>query len=527
MATCCTAAALEIRGYNSDDINGNQKWLLHIPGQWYWGSPPYFNPNFTTFDATKLRAIGWPEHPTEWTRQIALVSPRHAVYATHYTLGAAWQINFLGSDGLQHAVGIESQVPIVNSQNQATDLMLVTLSAPVTAAGITPFKVLNLASEAAYLHKPLLVCGSFVVAGTTEVQGFTTPSNDPGFDTTRFLYFDYDRNATTDALHRCNVRPGDSGGPVFVMENGEPAIVGTISSYDDLSPANGLENGPIFRSYMSSLPSYLPQLDALMDPQGYHMKRFYPATTTLGTSASAPSPLRQMKPGSISITTSNSGAAMAHNVSISITFPTAPTSVSGAGWICEASTPLVWTCRRGGIANAASHSLTVSWNSLTAVENLQLMVVQSYDGGGAITTNPNLPITQSYASWINGVADTSFNADPDQDGISNLIEYAFGGSPSQAAALTSDGRSLRPVLQKTMSNLLVHYPLRTDAAARGLTETLEFSTDMRTWSSILPVGASTSLAAYSPVAAGFAEATVTLPLSGLAYFVRVRVILAE
>ncbi len=278
---------------------------------------------------------------------------------------------------------------------------------------------------------------------------------------------------------------------------------------------------------MSSLPSYLPQLDALMDPQGYHMKRFYPATTTLGTSASAPSPLRQMKPGSISITTSNSGAAMAHNVSISITFPTAPTSVSGAGWICEASTPLVWTCRRGGIANAASHSLTVSWNSLTAVENLQLMVVQSYDGGGAITTNPNLPITQSYASWINGVADTSFNADPDQDGISNLIEYAFGGSPSQAAALTSDGRSLRPVLQKTMSNLLVHYPLRTDAAARGLTETLEFSTDMRTWSSILPVGASTSLAAYSPVAAGFAEATVTLPLSGLAYFVRVRVILAE
>ncbi|MEO8614594.1 MAG: hypothetical protein ABI600_05585 [Luteolibacter sp.] len=527
MATCCTASALEIRGYNSDDINGNQKWLLHIPGQWLWGSPPYVNPAFTTFDATKLRAIGWPEHPTDWTRQIALVSPRHAVYATHYTLGADWQINFLGSDGLQHAVGIESQVPIVNSQNQPTDLMLVTLSAPVTATGITPFKVLNLANEAAYLHKPLLVCGSFVLASTSEIQGFTTLSNDPGFDTTRFIYFDYDRNATTDVLHRCNIRPGDSGGPVFVMENGEPAIVGTISSYDDLSPANGLENGPVFRNYVSSIPSYLPQLDASMDAQGYHMKRFYPAVTTLGTNVTAGAPLRQMKPGSISITTANSGAATAHNVVLSLTFPTVPTSVSGAGWICESSTPLVWTCRRGGIANAAGSSLTVSWNSLPVVGNLQLTAVQSYDGGGVITTNPSLPITQSYASWINGVADTSFNADPDRDGISNLIEYAFGGSPSQSAALTPDGRSLRPVLEKMASNLLIHYPLRTDAAARGLTETLEFSADMRSWSNTLPVGASTSLAAYSPVAAGFAEATVTLPLNGQAYFVRVRVTLAE
>ena len=527
MATCCTAAALEIRGYNSDDINGNQKWLLHIPGQWYWGSPPYPNPSFTTFDATKLRAIGWPEHPTDWTRQIALVSPRHAVYATHYTLGAAWQINFLGSDGLQHAVGIESQVPIVNSQGQNTDLMLVTLSAPVTAAGITPFKVLNLANEAAYIHKPLLVCGSFVVAGTTEIQGFTTLTNDPGFDTTRFLYFEYDRNATTDTLHRCNLRSGDSGGPVFVMENGEPAIVGTISGADDLSPENGQDNGPIFRNYISSIPSYLPQLDALMEVKGYHMKRFYPATTTLGTSASSVTPLRQMKAGSVLITNSNSGSAMAHNVVLSITFPTAPASVSGTGWICDASTPLVWTCRRGGTANGANSALTASWNNLPVAQNLQLTVTQSYDGGSPVTTNPSLPITQSYASWINGVADTGFNSDPDQDGISNLIEYAFGGSPSQSSALTPDGRSLRPVLTRAASNILIHYPLRTDAAARGLTETVEFSTNMRTWSNTLPIGASTSLAAYSPIAAGFAEATVTLPMGGPAYFVRVRVALVE
>ena len=526
MATYCTAAALEIRGY-VDTTYGNQKWLYEIPGQFLYGHPPYINPNFTTFDATKLRAIGWPEHPTDWTRQIALVSPRHAVYATHYPLGANWQINFLGSDGLQHMVGIESQVPVINNQGQTTDLMLVTLSAPVTAAGITPFKVLNLSNEAAYLNKPLLVCGSFVLASTSEIQGFTTLNNDPGFDTTRFIYFEYNRNATTDTLHRCNLSPGDSGGPVFVMENGEPAIVGTNSGYDDLSPENGQENGPIFRNYVSSIPSYLPQLDASMEAQGYHIKRFYPAATTLGMNVSPSAPLRQMKPGSISITTANSGTATAHNVSLSLTFPTVPVSVSGTGWICEAVTPLIWKCMRGGITNATSSSLTATWSSLPATANLQLTAVLTYDGGGVVTTNPSLPVTQSYASWINGVTDTGFNADPDRDGISNLIEYAFGGSPAQSSALTPDGRSLRPVLGKTASNLLIHYPLRTDAAARGLTETLEFSTDMRVWSSTLPVGASTGLAAYSPNALGFVEATVTLPLGGQACFVRVRVALAE
>ncbi len=527
MATCCTAAALEIRGYDSEAINGNQKWLLHIPGQWLWGSPPFINPGFTTFDAAKLRAIGWPEHPTDWTRQIALVSPRHAVYANHYPLGADWQINFLGSDGLQHAVGIESQVAAVNDQGQTTDLMIVTLSAPVTAAGITPYKVLNLANEAAYLHKPLLVCGSFVLASTSEIQGFTTLNNDPGFDTTRFIYFDYDRNATADTLHHCNVRPGDSGGPVFVIENGEPAIVGTISAYDDLSPADGLENGPVFRSYLSSIPSYLPQVDALMDAKGYHLKRFYPEATTLLTNATAPAPLRQLKSGSISITTENSGAATAHNVNLTLTFPSAPASVSGTGWICEAATPLVWNCRRGGITHATSSSLTATWSNLPAVANLVINAVQSYDGSSAVTTTPSISITPSYASWISGISETAYDADPDRDGIGNLIEYAFGGSPAQSSLVAPAGHRLTPVAENSGSNLLIHYPLRTDAAARGLNETLEYSTDMQNWNSELPAEASFNTASYLPSANGFEEVTVSLPLNGPTYFVRVRVTLAE
>jgi hypothetical protein len=528
MFTCCAAAGLEIRGYNSEDINGAQKWLLNIPGQWLWHHPPYINPDFTTFDATKLLAIGWPEDHNDWTRQLALISPRHIIYATHYTLNPSWLINFLGSDGQQHTAGIESQVPIVNNLGQNTDLMLVTLSTPVNVAGVTPFKVLNLANEAAYIHKPLLVCGSFVLASTTELQGFTTLTGDPGFDTTRFLYFDYDRNATSDTLHRCNVRPGDSGGPVFVMENGEPAIVGTISGYDDLTPNDNVD-GPKFRSYMSSIPSYMPQVDALMEAKGYHLKRFYPGATTLGTTVSANGPLRQMKPGSITITTANSGAVAADNINLTLTFPTAPTAVSGSGWICEAATPLVWNCRRGGISAAANSTLTASWDSLPNSQNLQISVAKTYDGGTPGTISPALPLLQSYTSWIQGVADPAQNADSDGDGIPNLLEYAFGGSPTQSSPLTTYGRYQMPQMERAGDNLLVHFPFRTDAAARGLTDTVEFSTDVTpgSWESSQPAGTTIQNAPFSPAVPGFEQITVSLPMNVAKRFVRVKVSLAE
>lgn len=529
MFTCCVAAGLEIRGYDSNDINGAQKWLLHIPGQWLWGSPPYINPDFPTFDATKLRAIGWPEDHNDWTRQLALISPRHIIYATHYTLNPSWLINFLGSDGQQHTAGIESQVPIVNSLGQNTDLMLVTLSSPVNVAGVSPFKVLNLANEAAYIHRPLLVCGSFVLASTTELEGFTTLTGDPGFDTTRFLYFDYDRNATSDTLHRCNVRPGDSGGPVFVMENGEPAIVGTISGYDDLTPGDGDENGPKFRNYIASIPSYMPQVDALMEAKGYHLKRFYPEATSVATVIAANGPLRQLKAGSIAITTANTGAAAAHNVSLTLTFPTAPTTVSGSGWTCEAATPLVWNCRRGGISPTGNATLTASWTSLPNTQSLQISAIKSYDGGTPETINTTLPLLQSYTSWIQGAADPAKDADSDGDGIPNLLEYAFGGSPLQASPLSTYGRYQTPQVEQSGGNLLVHFPFRTDAAARGLTDTVEFSSDIapNSWDTAQPAGTTVQNTPFSPAVPGFEQITVSLPMNVAKRFVRVKVSLAE
>ncbi len=513
--------ALIIREPNPD----THKRLLNFPERVYHVVPSP-NPAFIS-NASLLLGIGSPDDPEDWTRQMALVSPRHFIYATHYTLNPAWQIIFVGNDGQQHLYGIQSQTPIINTQGEQTDMMLVTLSSPVdTSLGITPFPVLNLPSEADYVGKPILVCGSFVDCGTNTIKGHITLTNDPGFDTTRFIYFDYDQNDPNGHPDDCSFYFGDSGGPIFVMENGHPAIVGTISASDDLTPDDGID-GPAARNYMASIPSYLPQLDATMEATGYHMKRFYPAATMLGTHVTANGPLRQSRPGSIAINTGNFGAAAAHNVNLVLTFPTAPASVSGPGWICEAATPLIWKCRRGGIANAASASLTATWTSLPAAEGMQLTAVQTYDGGSPVTIGTSLSITPSYATWINGVSDPAYDADPDHDGISNLMEYAFGGSPTLASPFSPDGRSLIPRAEKSGNNLLIRYPLRTDATERGLTKTVQFSNNLGEWDSSAPSGAAFRVAPYAPTSDGFEEVTVSVPLTGPMKFVRVKVTLAE
>lgn len=520
MTAVSQSQALIVSEYNA----AVHKRLLNFPKLVYQVTPSP-NPGFIA-DASLFRAIGWPESPSDWTRQMALVSPRHLVYATHYTLTPTWRIIFVGTDGNQHLHGIESQAPVINTLGQQTDLMIVTLATPVdTTLGINPFPVLNLPAESAYAGRPLLVCGSFVDSGTATIGGLVELTNDPGFDTTRFIYFDYDKNATNQDPNACRFWYGDSGAPSFVMENGRPAIVGTASGFDDLTPGDGID-GPVFRNHIGSIPSYLPQLDALMEPKGYHIKRFYPAVTTVGAAAAATGTLRRMKTGGVSISVGNSGAEAAHNVSLHLTFQTAPSSVAGTGWICEAATPLVWKCRRGGISSGASAFVTATWVSLPDEDSLRFSAVRSYDGAAPATTNASLPILQNYASWIKGVSEPAHDADPDQDGITNLVEYAFGGSPTQSSRFSPGGASLAPVAEKIGGSLIVRFPWRSDAAARGLAYSVEFSGGLAfgTWGTAAPAGTTYENASIAP---GFDQITVSVPMHAGHRFVRVRVSLDE
>ena len=513
--------SLEVRAYSESTHNRLRK----FPGQPIFDQIPEVNPGFSP-SAGLFRGIGWPAHATDWTRQMALISPRHFVYATHYPLGADWQIAFIGNDGQQHLYGIESQVPIVNSQGQTTDLMLCTLTAPVdTTVGITPFPVLNLPNEAAYTGTEAIVNGSFVRASKMPIAGFTTLVNDPGFDTTRYAYFDYNKNSG--AGNDCHYQGGDSGAPGFIMVDGKPALIGTASGLDDLATFPSPQ--PVFRSYLSFIPAYLSELDAMMNAKGYHVKRCYPATTSVGAEALPQGTLRQLKAGSARIAVGNTGANVAHNVSLRITFSAAPTAVSGTGWICEALSPTVWGCRRGGLNAASSADLTASWNSLPASAAIQVTTLRAYDGAADSTVVSTLPLLQSYASWVQGAANTGTTEDPDRDGIPNLLEYAFGGAPSTASSFATGGHSLLPAAKRLGDYLLVTFPRRTDSAARGITESVEFSTNLpaSSWSSDLPAGTIVESSGYSPPSTGFEEVRVKVPIDSGRRFARVKVTLSD
>lgn len=96
LALCLStpADALEIRDASRDPAPR----LVDFPGAPVYDQTPRTNPAFSP-PADLFLGIGWPAHPTDWTRQMALISPVHFVYATHYRLGSDWRIAFLGKDG--------------------------------------------------------------------------------------------------------------------------------------------------------------------------------------------------------------------------------------------------------------------------------------------------------------------------------------------------------------------------------------------------------------------------------------------
>ena len=160
----------------------------------------------------------------------------------------------------------------------------------------------------------MLVCGTLVNAGRMKIDGFTTLTNDPGFDTTRFAYFDYHRTSGTP--RDCNYQSGDSGSPAFIMIDGRPVLVGTASGQDPLPRG-------ISRNYINYIPASLSELDSRMEKRGYHVRRHEPPAATIALTATPAGPLHPKSPGSIRLETRNTGKEDAHNLALTLTFPAA------------------------------------------------------------------------------------------------------------------------------------------------------------------------------------------------------------
>lgn len=87
----------------------------------------------------------------------------------------------------------------------------------------------------------------------------------------------------------------------------------------------------------------------------------------------------------------------------------------------------------------------------------------------------------NFGAWIadRGVIDTSPQADPDGDGIPNLLEYALGGNPALGEPALRPSVSTR--LEAGRAYLTLTYSK--NPAARGIVHIVETSSDLTTWSS--------------------------------------------
>ena len=107
-----------------------------------------------------------------------------------------------------------------------------------------------------------------------------------------------------------------------------------------------------------------------------------------------------------------------------------------------------------------------------------------------------------------------WDADPDGDGIANLLEYALGGDPQSAGWQFADGSPLGMQLEVIDGVALMRHPERVDGKVRALSYVVEFSGDLGSWSRQLPAGVSTALIDFDPPVEGFAQRVTRWPATG-------------
>lgn len=134
-----------------------------------------------------------------------------------------------------------------------------------------------------------------------------------------------------------------------------------------------------------------------------------------------------------------------------------------------------------------SYSIATYTGTLTGsfgpVSGMPLGYVLKYDTPGKRI----LVLRMTYSDWaagFPGLDDATPGADPDRDGIANLMEYALAGSPG------AEDVAILPTQVLNANNLLFRYK-RSDVSKYNTTQVVQWGTDLSTWTDI-PVTESSS-----------------------------------
>jgi len=134
----------------------------------------------------------------------------------------------------------------------------------------------------------------------------------------------------------------------------------------------------------------------------------------------------------------------------------------------------------------------------------------TFEGTVTVATNGDVSfITQGvtpggFTTWIDGFnppltnpADREADADPDQDGIDNLMEFVLNGNPSVSS------QAILPTLDATGANFVFSFTRRADSAGE-VAQVFEYSTDLVDWTTKAPIAIPTT-----PGSSGFVTVGAT------------------
>ena len=478
-------------------------------------NPTFLNPGGAASGLLDLSGVGWSLEDS--TRQLTLVSPRHFVGANHFRPSINSTVQFLAKDNTLHTLTILTISSIPNANNSPSDLYLgeFTTDMPATAA-VLPLPYLNLATEAAYVGRALVVAGQAARGGRGTIGSVSDFGGDPitggaGIATRAFTFSYAQAGLPDDAF----AQAGDSGSPSFVVTAGKAALVGTHTA---VLSASGTTT-----TYDTLVPHYAPELNLRMKATGVHLRKIDPPSMSFSASGAPTSPsVRAANPFVLRLTVTN-GAAVADNVTASLNVPPGflISSIQAPGWFVTGPS----TLRRGGLAVGESVQFDVSMISAPADGTFSATLNLKSDGSVLQSFPLQLTILPSFAGWAHGLLDATPGGDSDGDGISNLIEYATGGNnQSSSVYFPSTESPLLPVFATVPPTL--SFIRRTDAAARGLSYFVETSTTLaaESWQTLSEIPISVT----AGPAQGFEKAKATLPATGAEKsFYRLRVGLAE
>jgi len=229
-------------------INSNNATYSRFSGG--FPSAPIDNPSFFAADYD-LSGIGW--NNASAGQSFALISPQHAVFATHFLPGMGTTIKFLNDDSVLVSRTVASQTQIAG-----TDLSLLTFSSAFTEADkvkINP--VLSMPTLGDYLGQTVWMYGQTAQMGSSNsVYTFQMISNISG-PTLMSIYL---RDYTTPGQAVGQV--GDSGSPSFIPWDGVLSLIGTHSGIDvNVVISPGVTNDLTADAF---IPAYISQLNAAM-----------------------------------------------------------------------------------------------------------------------------------------------------------------------------------------------------------------------------------------------------------------------